>query len=558
MDKPFAITLDPGSSLANKTGSWRTERPVYVDLMPPCNHACPAGENIQQWLYHAEDGSSNDHGGYEAAWRQIMADNPLPAIMGRVCYRPCETACNRAQLDSAVGINSVERFLGDEAIRQGWTMPVTATDTGTRVLVVGGGPSGLSAAYHLRLLGHQVTLRDSAHWAGGMMRFGIPAYRLPRDVLDAEVGRILAMGVTWEGGQQVTDIEQAMADGGFDAAFLAVGAQKGKRAYIPAGDSARILDAVSLLHDMEGPERPQLGRRVAVYGGGNTAMDAARTARRLGATDAVVVYRRTRDRMPAHDIEVEEAADEGVRMMWLSTIARADEGTLTIEKMALDDTGFPQPTGEFTELAADTVVLALGQEAELSLLAGVTGVEIADGAVRVGPDLMTGHPGIFAGGDMVPAERTVTVAIGHGKRAARGIDAWLRSAGAACAGAACAGAAATSTGPRLADAGRLNTWYYADAPATVRPQLEAARRITTFDEVTGGLDEKTALFEARRCLSCGNCFECDNCYGVCPDNAVIKLGPGRRYEIDLDYCKGCGICAAECPCGAIEMVPETT
>jgi 2-oxoacid:acceptor oxidoreductase delta subunit (pyruvate/2-ketoisovalerate family) len=550
-DKPFAITLDPGSSLANKTGSWRTERPMYVDLMPPCNHACPAGENIQQWLYHAEDGS------YEAAWRQIMLDNPLPAIMGRVCYRPCETACNRAKVDAAVGINSVERFLGDEAIRQGWTVPVTAPDSGKRVLIVGAGPSGLSAAYHLRLLGHQVALRDSAVWAGGMMRFGIPAYRLSRDVLDAEVGRILAMGVTWEGGRQVTDIEAAMADGGFDAAFLAVGAQKSKRAYIPAGDSARILDAVTLLHSMEGAERPSLGRRVAVYGGGNTAMDVARTARRLGATDAVVVYRRTRDKMPAHEVEVEEATEEGVRMMWLSTIARADEGKLVIEKMALDATGFPQPTGEFTELEADTVVLALGQEAELSLLDGVPGILIEDGVVQVGPDLMTGRPGIFAGGDMVPAERTVTVAIGHGKKAAQSIDAWLRgdkSGNGAARGAS--GQPAAATTPRLATVDRLNTWYYSDAPATVRPQLEAIRRITTFDEVTGGLDEATAQFEARRCMSCGNCFECDNCYGVCPDNAVVKLGPGRRYEIDLDYCKGCGICAAECPCGAIDMVPE--
>jgi 2-oxoacid:acceptor oxidoreductase delta subunit (pyruvate/2-ketoisovalerate family) len=550
-DKPFAITLDPGSSLANKTGSWRTERPSYVDLMPPCNHACPAGENIQQWLYHAEDGT------YEAAWRQIMQDNPLPAIMGRVCYRPCETACNRAQVDAAVGINSVERFLGDEAIRQNWSVPPVAPDTGKRVLIVGAGPSGLSAAYHLRLLGHQVTLRDSAVWAGGMMRFGIPAYRLPRDVLDAEVGRILAMGVRWKGGRQVTDIEAAMAAGGFDAAFLAVGAQKGKRAYIPAGDSAKILDAVTLLHSMEGAEPPRLGRRVAVYGGGNTAMDAARTARRLGATDAVVVYRRTRDKMPAHEVEVEEATDEGVRIMWLSTITQADEGRLTIEKMALDDTGFPQPTGEFTELDADTVVLALGQEAELSLLDGVPGVVISDGVVQVGADLMTGRPGIFAGGDMVPAERTVTVAIGHGKRAAHNIHAWL--AGDKARNGAVSAAASHPAGavtPRLATADRLNTWYYADAPATVRPQLDAARRITTFDEVTGGLNESTAQFEARRCLSCGNCFECDNCYGVCPDNAVVKLGPGRRYEIDLDYCKGCGICAAECPCGAIDMIPE--
>ncbi len=541
MDKPFAITLDPGSSLANRTGSWRTERPVYVDLMPPCNHACPAGENIQQWLYRAEDG------GYEPAWRQIMQDNPFPAVMGRVCYRPCETACNRANLDSAVGINSVERFLGDEAIRQGWTIPVTAAPSAKRVLIVGAGPSGLSAAYHLRLLGHEVTIRDSAPAPGGMMRYGIPAYRLPRNTLSAEIDRILAMGVTLECGQPVTAIAAAMADGPFDAAFLAVGAQKGKRAYIPAGDSARILDAVTLLHSMDGSEQPQLGRRVAIYGGGNTAMDAARTARRLGATDAVIVYRRTRAQMSAHDVEVEEAAEEGVRMMWLSTIARAESGKLSIEKMKLDETGFPQPTGEFTELDADAVVLALGQEAELALLDGVPGITISDGVVQVGADLMTGHPGIFAGGDMVPADRTATVAIGHGKKAAHSIDAWLRGGQDPTVGEA---------EPRLAEAGRLNTWYYSDAPPTTRPQLDLARRISTFDEVTGGLDESNALFEARRCLSCGNCFECDNCYGVCPDNAVIKLGPGRRYQIDLDYCKGCGICASECPCGAIDMVPE--
>ena len=539
MEKPFAITLDVGSSLANKTGSWRTERPVYVDLLPPCGNACPAGENVQQWLYHAEDGS------YEAAWRQIMADNPLPAVMGRVCFRPCETACNRAQLDSAVGINSVERFLGDEAIRQGWTIEVTAPPSGRRVLVVGAGPAGLGAAYHLALLGHEVTIRDAGPEPGGMMRYGIPSYRLPRDVIDAEIGRILAMGVRLESGVTVTDVRQTMADGNFDAAFLAVGAQVGKRAFIPAGDSARIMDAVSYLHDVSGDQPPLLGRRVAVYGGGDTAMDAARTARRLGATDAVIVYRRTRGQMPAHDIEVDEASAEGVRMMWLSTIARADSGKLTIEKMELDETGFPQPTGEFTELDADAVVLALGQETDLSLVNGADGIDVSDGVVQVGDDQMTGYPGIFAGGDMIRGERTVTAGIGHGKRAARCIDSWLR-----------AGRWHQPEPAELAGYDRLNTWYYSDAPATVRPELDVARRISTFDEVVGGLDESNAQFEARRCLSCGNCFECDNCFGVCPDNAVIKLGAGQRYQIDLDYCKGCGMCASECPCGAINMVPE--
>ena len=315
MRKPFAITLDVGSSRANHTGAWRTERPVYVHNMPPCNNACPAGENIQQWLYYAEEGGPDR---YEAAWRQIMADNPFPAIMGRVCYRPCETACNRAQLDSAVGINSVERFLGDEALRRGWTVPVAAAPTGKKVLVVGAGPSGLSAAYHLTRLGHSVTIKDAGAAAGGMMRYGIPKYRLPRDVLDAEINRILDMGVTLDLNAKVTDILAELAPGaggraapgqGFDAAFVAVGAHVGRRAYIPAGDSARILDAVSLLHGMEDSAPPMLGRRVAVYGGGNTAMDAARTARRLGAAEAIVVYRRTRDRMPAHDIEVTEALE---------------------------------------------------------------------------------------------------------------------------------------------------------------------------------------------------------------------------------------------------------
>ena len=259
-----------------------------------------------------------------------------------------------------------------------------------------------------------------------MMRFGIPPYRLPRDVLDAEVQRILDLGVTLELNAKVTNILEAMRDGGFDAAFLAVGAHIGKRAYIPAGEAAHILDAVTLLHSMEGEERPLLGRRVVVYGGGNTAMDAARTAKRLGASEAIVVYRRTRERMPAHDFEVEEALEEGVMMKWLSTIKQADEGKLLLEKMELDETGFPQPTGETEELQADSLVLALGQEADLSLLDGVPGLQIEDGVVQVDERMMTGHEGIFAGGDMVPAERTVTVGVGHGKQAARNIDAWLR------------------------------------------------------------------------------------------------------------------------------------
>ena len=538
--KPFAISLDPNSSLANHTGSWRTVRPIYVDRLPPCNHACPAGENIQSWLYYAEEGK------YKEAWDVLMRDNPFPALHGRVCYHPCETACNRAQLDEAVGIHAVERFLGDRAIQEGWqVMPGTAT--GKTVLIIGAGPSGLSAAFHLARFGHAVTIYDAGPKAGGMMRFGIPKYRLPRDILDAEIARIEAMGVTIRLNHKVEDLEAVLKAGNFDAVFLAIGAHLAKRTEIPGRDAGKIMDAAGFLKSLEGKTPPKIGRRVVVYGGGNTAIDAARTAKRLGAEEAVIVYRRDRAHMPAHDFEIREALEEGVVIHWLRTIKRAEESKYTVEVMELDETGRPRPTGLFEEIDADTLILALGQNADTAFLRNVPGLKIAeDGVIDVDETMMTGRPGLFAGGDMVPSERTVTTATGHGKKAARHIDAYLR------------GTRYVKTAPHpIATFDKLNTWYYTDAERSKQPILEAARRRSTFDEVAGGLDPSTALLEARRCLSCGNCFECDNCYGVCPDNAVIKLGPGKRFAFNYDYCKGCGICVQECPCGAIEMVKET-
>lgn len=539
---PFAITLEVGSSAANRTGTWRSERPIYVNLLPPCNKQCPAGENIQKWLYHTEEGD------YEAAWREIMVNNPLPACMGRVCYHTCEVACNRAKVDEAVGINSVERFLGDKAIEEGWKVDVTATPSGKRVLVVGSGPAGLSAAYHLALLGHEVTVRDLGEKPGGMMRYGIPSYRLPRHILDAEIQRIADMGVTFEQNTRVDDVDAALKD--FDAVFTAVGAQIGKNINVPAGSASHVMDAVDVLRDVEedgvaaSASQPLLGRVVVVYGGGNTAVDAARTAKRLGATESVILYRRTRDRMPAHDSEVQEAEEEGITMRWLSTVDHVDEHSIKIEKMELDENGFPQPTGEYEELAADSLIMALGQQSDLSLLEGVDGVEINNGVVTVSGQMMTGRPGVFAGGDMIKAEKNVTVAIGHGKKAARYIDSWLRGG---------TYTPAEKHGDATLD--RMETWYYSDAPHKMRKRLEGARRSSTFDEVVIGLDEESAIYEARRCMSCGNCFGCDNCFGVCPDNAVKKIASGV-YEFKYDYCKGCGVCAEECPCGAISMVPE--
>lgn len=523
-----------------RVGPVRSQRPIYVDLLPPCNAACPAGENIQSWLALVEAG---DH---EAAWRAILADNPFPAVHGRVCYHPCETSCNRAELDSAVSIHSVERFLGDLAAEQGWGPATAPAPSGKRVLVVGGGPSGLSAAYHLARRGHQVEIRDAGADPGGMMRYGIPAYRLPRGVLDVEVDRVRELGVQITLGHRVEDLAAERRDGGFDAAFVAVGAHLSKRVDIPARDAGRIVDAVSLLHDVAAGDRPLVGRRVAVYGGGDTAMDAARTARRLGADDAVVVYRRTRAQMPAHEEQVEEAEDEQVRMNWLRTITAVDGPTLTVEVMELDDQGFPRPTGRFEQLAADTVVLALGQTADSGFLRAVPGVELnPDGTVVVSSSMMTGCPGVFAGGDMVPAERTVTVAVGHGKSAARHIDAWLQGT-----------AAPAVPKHEAATFGSLHLWYFGEAARRRQPELAAEVRVEDFREVMGGLSADEARYEAARCLSCGNCFECDGCVGACPEDAVVKLGVGHRYRFDYDRCTGCGACFEQCPVHAIEMVPE--
>jgi NADPH-dependent glutamate synthase beta subunit-like oxidoreductase len=541
MNTPFAITLDILTSLTNHTGTWRTERPEYIQGLPPCSHACPAGEQVQGWLYDAEDGS------YEAAWTRLVQDNPLPAVMGRICYRPCEAACNRAQLDSAVGINSVERFLGDHAIQEKWSLPAPGRPTGRRVLVVGGGPAGLAAAYHLRLLGHEVSLHDSAARPGGMMRAAIPPFRLPRDVLDAEVDRILALGIDLTSGVPVTDVAALMRTERCDAAFLAIGAQLSHRAYVPAVQAAATLEALALLGQVAAGERPALGHTVLVYGGGNTAMDAARTARRLGASDAVVIYRRTRDRMPADDVEVREASEEGVAMRWLRTIAPGGTDSVRLERMRLDENGAPVGTGEYEQLDADTVVLALGEDVDRSLVGRLPGLTVRNGVIAVDERLRTGHEGIFAGGDATGTVRSATAAVGTGTKAARSIDAYLR------------GVPVGAPDSRVpVPFGRLNTWYFTDAPHAIRPRLAAARRIHDFAEVVSGLDRDTAQYEARRCLSCGNCFGCDNCFGVCPDNAVHKVDTGTGYEIDYDFCKGCGLCVAECPCGAIELRPEPT
>ncbi len=333
---PSDITSTPNLYEQNhRSGPIRTFKPVYLDLLPPCNEACPAGENIQSWLYEVEQGN------YEKAWQIITKDNPFPAIHGRVCYHPCETACNRKDLDDPIGIHNVERFLGDFALEHKLSFQKPKNDSGKAILIIGAGPSGLSAAYHLAMLGHRVEIRDTGSEPGGMMRYGIPSYRLPRDILDAEIHRLSEIGVVFQQNHKVTDLLKEKEDGGFDAIFVAVGAHLAKRINIPARDASKILDASQFLRNIAEGDIPQIGRRVAIYGGGNTAMDAARTAKRLGADEAVIIYGRTREQMPAHEEELDEALAEGVKINWLKTISAFENENIELETMELDEMVYP-------------------------------------------------------------------------------------------------------------------------------------------------------------------------------------------------------------------------
>lgn len=533
--KPVDLTTH-----AEGTGPLRTRQPVYVDFMPPCNSACPSGENIQAWMAFAQAGN------YQEAFQKIMEDNPFPAIMGRVCVKPCETGCNRNHIDDTVNIHAVERFIGDEAIRQKWPVRFKAKPTDKRILVVGSGPSGLSAAYHLAKMGHTVEIFEADSHPGGLLWKGIPEYRLPKELLDAEIKRILQMGVTIRLNYKVTDLLAEKENGNFDAVYLGIGAQLIQDEDIPYDSSVLIKDAFGFFNDVATNNTAvYMQKKVVVYGGGKLALYLSRILKRFGC-EVTVYFPGDKKMMPAYDYETEDALAEGVEINLLHGLSIVKDKQVVLEKMKVEK-GKAIGTGAFENTGADILIIANRQESDAGFLRSLEGIQVnPDGTVVIDAQRMTGYKGIFAGGDMLPGEnRSSTIAIGHGKKAARYINSFLENT-------------AYIKPEKHPTAGyrKLHMWYKTDAPQKEQDKLTPQEAIQNFVEVIGGLSEAEARFEAQRCLSCGNCFECDGCFGACPEDAIIKLGKGNRYKFNLDACTGCGVCYEQCPCHAIEMIPE--
>jgi len=524
---------------AEGTGPNRLRRPVYVDFMPPCNSACPAGENIQAWLSHAQADN------YFEAFQTLVEDNPFPAIMGRVCVKPCETGCNRNHIDTTVNIHAVERYIGDTAIQQQWQVRYNAKPSGKRVLVVGAGPGGLSAAYHLTRLGHSVEIFEAGGHPGGLLWTGIPEYRLPKNILDAEIDRIVNMGVKISLNHKVEDLLQEKDAGNFDAVYLSIGAQLINKEDIPHDDSVYITDAFSFFNEIKNNPSPYIQKKVVVYGGGKLALYLARIIKRFGS-EVAVYFSGDKKMMPAYDYETEDALAEGVDVQLLQRIKSIAKNTITLEQQKVDK-GKAMGTGELSTIDADVLIIANRQESDSGFLSNVPGIKInEDGTVVIDAQRKTGAEGIFAGGDMLPGEnRSSTIAIGQAKKAAKYIDAFLKQE-------------VFQKQDKHPTAGyrKLHMWYQTDAPQKEQDKLAPEIAVKNFDEIMAGLSGAEAKFEAQRCLSCGNCFECDGCFGACPEDAIIKLGKGNRYKFNFDACTGCAVCYEQCPCHAIEMIPE--
>jgi NADPH-dependent glutamate synthase beta subunit-like oxidoreductase len=544
VNAPVPPIWTTGSTEVFKTGSWRAALPRHIQAPSPCHAACPVNGDIAEWIGRAR---ARD---FRGAWEVLTRHNPFPAIAGRICHHPCETACNRAGFDEALSICKLERFVGDRALAEGWSFARPEREQRERIAVVGGGPSGLSAAFQLRRLGYQVTLFEAQGELGGLMRHGIPAYRLARDVLDREIARIVALGVEVRCGAPLgapADLQRLRET--YDAVYLATGARRQKR--LPQLDYSQpwVMDGAEYLAQSSLGAPPALGRRVVVIGGGSAALDVARSARRAGH-EVTIVALEPESQMPAQREEVEEALEEGIELVAGSmlTAATAGSGGVRLDLVRVRfEAGqargqfrvTPLPGSGFAR-AADAVVPSIGQDPDLAPLSALA----ADGSLlQVDARLATSAERVYAGGDVASMARFVTEAVGMGKRAAWQIDRALRAADEA------------SVGDEAEVAlNRIATAYYPKQARAATARLAAAERLASDTEVQLGLALEAALAESNRCFSCGTCVFCDNCVNYCPDLAVKRTDHG--YRVLDDYCKGCGLCVKECPTGSMKMVEE--
>ncbi|MCW9033421.1 MAG: NAD(P)-binding protein [Alphaproteobacteria bacterium] len=534
------------TSEARMTGTWRSAMPNYKNLPSPCRGACPVGGRIAEWIREIELGD------YKKAWTILADNNPFPSIAGRICHHPCETDCNRNQLDETVGICNLERFVGDLALKENWSFPAPTVSRDTSIAVVGGGPAGLSACYQLRRLGFKVSLYEYQKQLGGLLRYGIPAYRLEKKILDGEIQRIIDMGVDVHLNAEVGSAEALKElHEKHDAVYLATGASRSKN--LPGLDYSQswVMDSADFLAETNAEMACDLGKDLVVIGGGSAAMDVARTARRLGRNVTVLTLE-PEDKLPAHEVEVVEAKEEEITFvsgaMMQSVEVNGEQITLKcirVEFLQGEARGQftinPIPGSEF-ELVTNGVIPSIGQDADLSRWQDLLNSE--GPVISTDKQWQTSTPGIFAGGDVASMDRFVTQAIGMGKEAAFAIARQL----------APVSNETSSPDDPMVPYSVINTSYHSTLRRHLAANSEVEARLQTFDEVQQPLSHDEAVAEASRCFSCGTCILCDNCYLYCPDMAIIKLEDG--YEVKDDYCKGCGLCVAECPTGSIAMQEE--
>ena len=568
-DMPM-ISISFGNMDWNKTGAWRSQRPFYEDKTPPCSAACPVGNDIVAFIRKIAEGD------LEGSWNVIREENPFPGICGRVCFHPCEAKCNRGKYDEPIAIHALERFVADLASNLNEKMKKVTGARKGKIAIIGSGPAGLGCAYHLARLQYDVTVFESSSSTGGMLRMGIPSYRLPRDVLDQEISRIVALGVEIRTGIALG--ENLSLDGlrDYQAIFIASGAQRSRSLHIPGEKGKDVLSGLGLLKKINLAKKGKLGNRIAIIGGGNTAIDVARSVIRMGKK-ATILYRRSKEEMPAFEDEIVEAIEEGVKIRYLVNPMRIQQRDslkrlecLRMELGEKDETGrrrpIPVPNSNFF-IEADSVIIAAGEEIEVSFLP--KGVERKEGIVLTRRDGSTGIKGIFAGGDLTSNQRTVAHAIGSGKKAALAMDCYLRGKdseeaiqqiligeGPSLSIFRYLHPEERKMNPHVVAFEEMNMDYFEPLKRQKPSKGLVKKRIRGFEEVTSPLTEDRAVREAERCFSCGTCNECENCYVFCPDTSVIKAGEMFSHQMDYDFCKGCGICLSECPRGAISFKEE--